>query len=130
MAARKLLQLIWNALGRPSAAAPVPAGVFASGGGFYQSILASQSNVALTGGGGGAVGDYLNVIFLIPGTTSPGAVTIQDGTNTAITIFAGGASSVSNLVPFPVYVGSYSRVGAWKVTTGSNVSVLVNGKFT
>jgi hypothetical protein len=96
----------------------------------YQTIAASQTNTALTGGGGGATGDYLAGVLIVPATTSPGAVSIKDGAGTAVTIFAGGASSVGSLVPFFVPLGIKSTGGAWGVATGANVSVIAAGNFT
>jgi hypothetical protein len=45
-------------------------------------------------------------------------------------VFAGGSSSVSNLVPFFIPLGMLSVSGAWKVTTGADVSVIGIGNFT
>lgn len=95
----------------------------------YNTVAASQAAQALTGGTGGAIGDYLESLLIVPADTSPGAVTIQDGGGAAITLFAGGASSVSNLAPIPVPVGAVSINGAWKVTTGAGVSVIALGSF-
>jgi len=95
----------------------------------YQAIAVSQANTVL-GPGGGAAGDYLSHITIVPASTSPGAVTITDGGGSPITIFAGGASSVSSLVPFTVAVGAKSMNGAWKVTTGTSVSVVACGQLT
>lgn len=95
---------------------------------YYESILAGVTSQPV--GPTGAKGDYLAGLLVIPATTSPGVVTIQDGSNTAITVFAGGASSVSSLVPFFVPVNASSGNGAWKVTTGSDVSVIASGYFT
>lgn len=78
----------------------------------------------------GAAGDYLEGLLIIPATTSPGAVSIKDGVGSAITVFTGGASSVSSLVPFSIPLGFKSSSGAWKVTTGANVSVIAVGDFT
>lgn len=94
----------------------------------YNTVAASQSTQALTGGGGGATGDYLSHCVVTPGTTSPGVVTVLDNAVSVIA-FAGGASSVSNLVPFSLPVGAKSVSGAWKITTGANVTVVCVGKF-
>lgn len=96
--------------------------------GEYETVAASQTTQVL--GATGAAGDYLVGMLVIPATTSPGNVQIKDGSNGAITVFAGGASSVSNLVPFFVPLGIRSVQGAWQVTTGSNVSVIGIGEFT
>ncbi len=42
----------------------------------------------------------------------------------------GGAYSVSDLRPFIVHLGLVSGSGAWKVTTGANVSAIGLGRFT
>lgn len=93
----------------------------------YETVAASQTAQVL--GATGATGDYLAGVLVIPATTSPGAVTLLDNA-TSITIFTGGASSVSNLVPFMIPIGAASASGAWKLTTGTNVSCIGIGKFT
>ena len=93
----------------------------------YETVAASQTAQVL--GAAGAVGDYLAGVLVVPATTSPGNVLILDNA-TSITIFTGGASSVTNLVPFFIPVGAESVSGAWKVTTGANVSVIAVGSFT
>lgn len=94
----------------------------------YETVAASATAQAL--GPTGATGDYLAGVLIIPATTSPGAVSIKDGGGSAVTIFTGGASSVSNLVPFFVPLGIKSVAGAWSVTTGTNVSAIGVGNFT
>ena len=93
----------------------------------YETVAASATAQVL--GATGAAGDYINHILIIPATTSPGNVLLLDGA-TSITVFAGGASSVSSLVPFAVPLQMTSVSGAWKITTGSNVSVIGIGNFT
>ncbi len=96
--------------------------------GEYETVAASQTDQVL--GEGEVKGDTLLGLLVVPATTSPGAITIKDGDGGAITVFTGGASSVSNLVPFMIPIGAKSTAGAWKVTTGANVSVLAIGDFT
>lgn len=94
-------------------------------------IAASQTAQILSatsGGATGATGDYLSHCVVQPATTSPGAVTIADNATTIFS-FTGGASSVSNLVPFAIPVGAVSKSAGWKVTTGANVSVACVGRF-
>lgn len=93
----------------------------------YETVAASQTAQVL--GGNGALGDIIYGITVIPATTSPGNVLLLDNA-TSITVFAGGASSVSNLVPFYIQLGAKSVSGAWKITTGSNVSCVAFGSFT
>lgn len=95
----------------------------------YETVAASQTDQVL-GTSSATTGDYLSHVVIIPGTTSPGAVAIQDGAGSAVTIFTGGASSVSNLVPFTVSLGIRSVAGAWSLTTGTNVTAIAVGNFT
>jgi hypothetical protein len=97
------------------------------GAGEYETVAASQTAQAL--GATGAAGDYISGILVIPATTSPGVVTLLDNA-TSIPVFVGGASSVSNLVPFFIPLGMVSVSGAWKITTGANVSCIGIGNFT
>lgn len=106
---------------------PVAARLFDIGEGDYETVAASQTDQVL--GATGATGDYLSGLLIVPATTSPGAVSIKDGGGSAITVFTGGASSVSNLVPFFIPLGIKSGSGAWKVTTGANVSAIGVGNF-
>ena len=78
----------------------------------------------------GAAGDWLDFILIVPATTAAGAVSIKDGAGSAITIWAGGATTaLVSLVPFAVPIKAISAAGAWSVTTGTNVSVLAVGNF-
>jgi hypothetical protein len=93
----------------------------------YETVAASQT--AQTLGATGGTGDFISKVVIIPATTSPGNVLLLDNA-TSITIFAGGASSVSTLHPFTVDLGMFSVSGAWKITTGANVSAIGIGNFT
>lgn len=95
--------------------------------GEYETVAASQTGQVL--GATGATGDYISGLLVVPATTSPGNVLLLDNA-TSITVFTGGATSVSNLVPFFIPLGMISVSGAWKVTTGANVSVIGIGNFT
>lgn len=103
-------------------------GVADSIAGEYETVAASASTQAL--GASGAPGDYLEAVLLVPATTSPGAVSIKDGSNGAITIFTGGTDSVNNLAPIYVPLAIKSVQGAWQITTGSNISAIGIGNFT
>lgn len=99
----------------------------AFGTGYYVTVAASATATVLQSSTG-ATGDYVSGVLVIPATTSPGNVLLLDNA-TSITIFTGGATSVSNLVPFFIPLGAISRSGAWKLTTGTNVSCVAVGKF-
>ena len=102
-------------------------GVLVRSPGEYETVAASATAQVL--GATGAAGDYISGILVIPATTSPGNVLLLDNA-TSITVFTGGATSVSNLVPFFIPLGMYSVSGAWKLTTGLNVSCIGIGNFT
>lgn len=94
--------------------------------GEYETVAASQTAQVI--GTTGGAGDFIEGLLIIPATTSPGTVALIDGA-TSVTVFAGGASSVSTLIPFSIPLGMTSVNGAWKITTGSNVSVIATGRF-
>ncbi len=95
----------------------------------YETVAASQTDQVL--GATGAANDYLAGLLVVPATTSPGAVSIKDGSGgSAITVFTGGATSVTNLVSFFVPLGIRATSAGWRVTTGTNVSVIAVGDFT
>lgn len=93
----------------------------------YEHVAAGQTDQML--GATGAVGDYLAGVLIIPTTTSPGAVSIEDG-STNIPVFDGGTDSIPSLHPFFVPLGISSVSGGWEITTGANVRVLAMGSFT
>jgi hypothetical protein len=95
--------------------------------GQYELVAAGETAEAL-GATGGALGDFLSHVVIIPDTDEPGAVSIKDGDNAAIEIFAGG--TLPSVAPFTVYLGLKSVDGEWAITTGADVSVLAVGSFT
>lgn len=99
-----------------------------AGGTDYETVAASQTDQVL--GATGAIGDRLDILWVVPVTTSPGVVQIKDGAGSAITVFTGGATSILDLRPQPIVLGIKCTGAGWKVTTGANVSVLATGEFT
>ena len=93
----------------------------------YETVAASQTDQVI--GPTGATGDYLKHVLVIPATVSPGVVTVKDNT-TAVVSFPGGTDSLLTLHPFVIPVEAASTSGAWKITTGANVSVFAVGNFT
>lgn len=93
----------------------------------YETVAASQTDQVI--GVNGAAGNILANIIIVPATTSPGAVQIKDGAGSAITVFTGGATSVADLTPIVIPINAISTSGAWKITTGANVSVIATGTF-
>lgn len=94
----------------------------------FETVAASQTDQML--GATGAAGDRLAGLLVIPATTSPGAVSIEYGA-TNISVFAGGAGSVTSLIPFFVPLMNIAAPsGGWEITTGADVSVIAFGNFT
>jgi hypothetical protein len=94
------------------------------GGSTYETVAAGQTAQVL--GGVGAIGDVIERVIIVPATAAPGVVTLLDNA-VSIPLYVGGASQP--LVPIVVQVGAKSVSGAWKVTTGANVSVVAVGQF-
>ena len=94
----------------------------------YKKIAAGTANGTL--GAAPAAGNILASLTIIPATKSPGAVSIKDGAGAAITVFAGGADSVSTLHPFTIPIGAAATGAGWAIVTGADVSVIATGRFT
>lgn len=119
-------EIIFNGNGAqtPGNSAPVvPADQYSQ----YETVAASQTDQAM--GATGGSGDYLAGVLIIPGTTGAGSVSIKDGSGSSITIFTGGGT-LADLKPFMVPLGLFSTSGAWKLTTGADVTAIGIGKFT
>lgn len=97
--------------------------------GDYQLVAKNVTAVLKGQGGKGLAGDQVDRLILIPETTSPGAVTLQDGTNAAMTIFPGGATSVPSLAPIFVTLKAKSTTGSWTLVVGDNIHVIAVGRF-
>lgn len=93
----------------------------------YETVAASKTAQAL--GATGGTGDYLAALIIVPASVNAGNVLILDNT-TSITVFPGGTASLVELKPIWVPLSMRSVNGAWKVTTGANVSVIAIGSFT
>lgn len=93
----------------------------------YQTIAASQTDAAL-GASGGIKGDKIERLIIVPATTGAGTVSIKDGSGSAINVFVTG--TLADLRPIVIELGAISISGAWKVTTGANVSVIAVGQLT
>ena len=95
-------------------------------------VAASQTKAVL--GATGAVGDTLTRLVIVPTTTSPGAVTLYDGSgSTGLVLFNGGATSVGDLKPIMLNLDTQALTAAtpgWFISTGANVAVVAFGNFT
>lgn len=95
--------------------------------GEYKTVAASQTATAL-GAAGGAIGDAIFGIWVIPSATTAGVVTLLDGA-TSINLYAGGTLG-ADLKGWFINLGLLSTTGPWKITTGVGLSVVAMGKFT
>jgi len=89
----------------------------------YEAVAASATAQAL--GATGAINDFLSHLVIVPTSAAPGTVALIDGATTVITITPPASSQ-----PFTVPISAASKEGAWKITTGANVTVLGVGDFT
>jgi hypothetical protein len=91
----------------------------------YETVAAGQTAQVL--GGTGAVGDYIDKLIIVPATTAAGNIALIDNA-TSISVFVTG--TLADLTPIVLPIGVFSVSGAWKITTGANVSVIAIGSFT
>jgi hypothetical protein len=91
--------------------------------GQYETVAAGQTAQVL--GVTGGAGDFIARLIIVPATTGPGVVTLIDNATTVMA-FPGGTTTVN---PIVVELGMRSASGAWKITTGANVSVIAVGNF-
>lgn len=94
----------------------------------YETVAASATNQVM--GAVGGAGDYLSHVIVSPGTAACGVVTILDNATTIAAFPGGGTTALSNLIPFIIPIGITSTSGAWKITTGANVTCTAVGNFT
>lgn len=95
---------------------------FLNGENEYVVVAASQTAQVI--GANGRVGDYLAHIIIDPVNATPGNVTLLDGATTVLTIVPPQTTQ-----PFTLPIGATSRIGAWSITTGANVTVMAVGNF-
>lgn len=98
------------------------------GAGEYETVAAGSTAQVL--GATGAAGDYIAGLLVIPATVGCGVVTLLDGATSIPVFVGGGTTALPSCIPFFIPLGMISASGAWKVTTGANVSVIGVGNFT
>lgn len=91
----------------------------------YETVAASQSDQVL--GVTGAAGDFLHKLICVITTSTGSLVQIKDGSGSAITVLPTGLAAPGF---YQIELNISSTSGAWKITTGANVAVLVIGRFT
>ena len=89
----------------------------------YEHVAASQTAQVL--GTTGATGDYLHRLVITVGTAATSTVSLLDNTSSHVLVAANTAIGV-----YSIEMNTFSKNGAWKVTTGAGAEVLAMGNFT
>jgi len=90
-----------------------------------ETVAASQTAQAM--GDTGAKGDWLSHVIFQPSATGAGTSTILDDSTV---LFAYTAGTLADLRPIIVPINLNSANGAWKITTGANMTAIAFGDFT
>jgi len=90
----------------------------------YEDVAASQTDQVI--GGTGAVGDLVAGVYCAMSAASVGTVSIKDGSGSAFVLFQ--AQGAATVVSTPA-LNWVSTSGAWKLTTGTNTTCRVSGRF-
>jgi hypothetical protein len=91
----------------------------------YEIVAASQTAQVI--GATGAAGDYLSHVIFYPATTGAATSIVLDN---AIEVAKYTAGTLADLRPIIIPVNAVSVSGAWKVTTGANMTATAFGDFT
>jgi hypothetical protein len=89
----------------------------------YEHVAASQTAQVL--GTTGAIGDYLHRLVITVGTAATSTVSLLDNTTSHVLVAANTAIGV-----YSIEINTFSKNGAWKVTTGAGAEVIAIGNFT
>jgi hypothetical protein len=89
----------------------------------YEHVAASQTAQVL--GTTGATGDYLHRLVITVGTAATSTVSLLDNTTSHVLVAANTAIGV-----YSIEINTFSKNGAWKVTTGAGAEVIAMGNFT
>jgi hypothetical protein len=89
----------------------------------YEHVAASQTAQVL--GTTGATGDYLHRLVITVGTAATSTVSLLDNTTSHVLVAANTAIGV-----YSIEINTFSKNGAWKVTTGAGAEVIAVGNFT
>jgi hypothetical protein len=89
----------------------------------YEHVAASQTAQVL--GTTGATGDYLHRLVITVGTAATSTVSLLDNTTSHVLVAANTAIGV-----YSIEINTFSKNGAWKITTGAGAEVIAMGNFT
>ena len=94
--------------------------------GQYKTVAASQTTAQISREGSGN-GDVLHTLTVFAPSSTPGAITLFDGSNTIGTIPAGAGDGTK---PYTLLLDITSNTSkGFNITTGASVSVLAVGRF-
>jgi flavin-dependent dehydrogenase len=91
----------------------------------YETVAAGQTAQVL--GATGATGDYLSHVVFQPTAVGAGTCTVLDNATVIYTFTTG---TLADLRPIVVPFNANSVSGAWKITTGANITAVGFGDFT
>ena len=89
----------------------------------YEHVAASQTAQVL--GSTGAIGDYLHRLVITVSATATSTVSLLDNTTSHVLLAANTAIGV-----YSIEINTFSKNGAWKITTGAGAEVVAVGNFT
>ena len=89
----------------------------------YEHVAASQTAQVL--GSTGAIGDYLHRLVITVSATATSTVSLLDNTTSHVLVAANTAIGV-----YSIEMNTFSKNGAWKITTGAGAEVIAMGNFT
>ena len=89
----------------------------------YEHVAASQTGQVL--GSTGATGDYLHRLVITVSATATSTVSLLDNTTSHVLVAANTAIGV-----YSIEMNTFSKNGAWKITTGAGAEVIAMGNFT
>ena len=89
----------------------------------YEHVAASATAQVL--GSTGATGDYLHRLVITVSATATSTVSLLDNTTSHTLVAANTAIGV-----YSIEINTFSKNGAWKVTTGAGAEVIAMGNFT
>ena len=89
----------------------------------YEHVAASQTAQVL--GSTGATGDYLHRLVITVSATATSTVSVLDNTTSHVLVAANTAIGV-----YSIEMNTFSKNGAWKITTGAGAEVVAVGNFT
>ena len=89
----------------------------------YEHVAASQTAQVL--GTTGATGDYLHRLVITVSATATSTVSLLNNTTSHALVAANTAIGV-----YSIEINTFSKNGAWKVTTGAGAEVIAVGNFT